>query len=206
MSTHFFTGLLAGLVFTVAIGAQNAFVLRQGIRHEHVLPIALICSLADLVLIAGGIGGIGLILQRHPGFFSLACQAGAVFLLATALFSARRACAGRAAVVGGGQRLSRSAAILSCLGFTFLNPHVYLDTVIMLGTLGNQHGPQGRWIFAAGAVTASIVWFFSLAYGAGRLAPLFRRPAAWRLLDAAIALTMFLLAVGLLGAGDALRA
>ena len=197
MSTHFFTGLLAGLVFTVAIGAQNAFVLRQGIRHEHVLPIALICSLADLVLIAGGIGGIGLILQRHPEFFTLACRAGAVFLLATALFSARRACAGREAVVGGGQRLSRSAAILSCLGFTFLNPHVYLDTVIMLGTLGNQHGPHGRWIFAAGAITASVIWFFSLAYGAGRLAPLFRRPQTWRVFDASVALMMMGLAGGL---------
>ena len=95
-------------------------------------------------------------------------------------------------------------ALLSCLGFTFLNPHVYLDTVIILGTLGNQHGPEGRWFFGAGAITASVVWFFSLAYGARLLAPLFRSPRAWRLLDALTALTLFLIAIGLLRTGDTL--
>lgn len=205
MNTHYFAGLVAGFIFTVAIGAQNAFVLRQGLRREHLLPIALICSLADLVLIGAGIAGLGALLQQHPHLMILLRFSGAVFLLAYAAHAFRRACAGPAEVSGATKATSLRVALLSCLGFTFLNPQVYLDTVIILGTLGNQHGEEGRWIFGAGAITASVLWFFGLAYGARRLLPLFRHPGAWRLLDTLIAIMMLALAVGLLNAGDALR-
>jgi L-lysine exporter family protein LysE/ArgO len=204
MTPPYLAGLLAGLVFTAAIGAQNAFVLRQGIRREHLLPVALICSLADVILISAGIAGLGSVLQQHPDFVAFARLAGATFLLAYAAHAARRAWAGQAFSEKNLPRVSLQMAVLSSLGFTFLNPHVYLDTVLILGTLGNQHGPEGRWFFGAGAITASVVWFFSLAYGARRLAPLFRKALAWRLLDALTALTLFLLAVGLLNAGEAL--
>lgn len=203
MNSHYFAGLVAGFIFTVAIGAQNAFVLRQGLRREHLLPVALICSMADIVLIGAGIAGLGTLLQQHPNLMVLLRFSGAVFLLAYAAHAFRRACAGLPSVSGDTQVTSSRVAIISCLGFTFLNPHVYLDTVIILGTLGNQHGEDGRWIFGAGAITASILWFFSLAYGARRLLPLFRHPGAWRVLDALIAVTMLTLAVGLLNAGDA---
>lgn len=202
MNAPYLAGLVSGLVFTVAIGAQNAFVLRHGLRREHLLPIALICSLADAGLISAGIAGLGSFLQRYPDFMALARTAGATFLLAYAAHAARRAWAGHAFSDPSGARVSLPVAILSCLGFTFLNPHVYLDTVIILGTLGNQQGPEGRWLFGAGAITASVIWFFSLAYGARRLAPLFRRASAWRLLDALTALTLFLLAVGLLKSSE----
>ena len=203
MNAPYLAGLVSGLVFIVAIGAQNAFVLRQGLRREHLLPIALICSLADAGLISAGIAGLGSFLQQHPDFMAVASTAGATFLLAYAAHAARRAWAGRSLSDPACTNASLHMAILSCLGFTFLNPHVYLDTVIILGTLGNQHGPDGRWLFGAGAITASVIWFFSLAYGARRLAPLFRRPMAWRLLDALTALTLFLLAVGFLNGGEA---
>ena len=198
MNANFVAGLASGLALTVAIGAQNAFVLRQGIRREHLLPIVVICSTADAFLISVGIGGVGLILQQHAEIIVFARQAGALFLLAYAAHAFRRAWVGQQALSANGEGASLGVAILSCLGFTFLNPHVYLDTVILLGTLGNQHGPDGRWLFCMGAVSGSVLWFFSLAYGARLLTPLFRRPAAWRVLDSLVALTLLTMAVGLL--------
>ncbi len=199
MNTPYFAGLLSGLALTVAIGAQNAFVLRQGIRREHLLPIVLVCALSDALLIGCGIAGLGALLQSHPELMRTARYAGATFLLAYAAHAARRACIGQQMSEEESEGATLQIALLSCLGFTFLNPHVYLDTVVLLGALGNQHGEEGRWFFGAGAVTGSVVWFFSLAYGARMLTPLFRKAGAWRLLDTLIAATMLALAALLLG-------
>ena len=202
MNTHYLAGLLSGLALTIAIGAQNAFVLRQGIRREHLLPIVLVCALSDALLITGGIAGLGVLLQSYPALMSTARYAGAVFLLAYATHAASRAWVGQHMAEEESEDSTLQIALLSCLGFTFLNPHVYLDTVVLLGALGNQHGTEGRWVFGAGAVTGSVVWFLSLAYGARMLAPLFRKAAAWRLLDILIATTMALLAIGLIIADE----
>ena len=191
-------GFLTGLALIVPIGAQNTFVLRQGIRREHVLLVVGVCVLADAVLVAAGIAGAGAAITSHPRVLSAVRYGGAAFLLAfgaTALLRARHPAgpepAGRAPV-------GRAGVLLACLGFTFLNPHVYLDTVVLLGALGSTHAGAGRWVFGAGAVVASITWFFSLGFGAGRLGPLFARPRAWQVLDCAIGVVMVGLAVALI--------
>ena len=199
-ATHYFTGLASGLALIVAIGAQNTFVLRQGIRRQHVLPVALLCIAADALLISLGIAGLGALLRSHPAWIDIARQAGALFLLAYAGHAFRRALIGQQSLDESGEGATLRVALLSCLGFTFLNPHTYLDTVVLLGALGNQQGEEGRWLFGAGAITASLLWFFALAYGARLLSPLFRRPVAWRVLDSLIALTLLALALNLFGA------
>ena len=199
-ATHYFTGLASGLALIVAIGAQNTFVLRQGIRRQHVLPVALLCIAADALLISLGIAGLGALLSGHPAWIDIARQAGALFLLAYAGHAFRRALIGQQSLDEAGEGATLRVALLSCLGFTFLNPHTYLDTVVLLGALGNQQGEEGRWLFGAGAITASLLWFFALAYGARLLSPLFRRPVAWRVLDSLIALTLLTLALNLFGA------
>ena len=199
-ATHYFTGLASGLALIVAIGAQNTFVLRQGIRRQHVLPVALLCIAADALLISLGIAGLGALLRSHPAWIDIARQAGALFLLAYAGHAFRRALIGQQSLDERGDGAPLRVALLSCLGFTFLNPHTYLDTVVLLGALGNQQGEEGRWLFGAGAITASLLWFFALAYGARLLSPLFRRPVAWRVLDSLIALTLLTLALNLFGA------
>ena len=199
-ATHYFTGLASGLALIVAIGAQNTFVLRQGIRRQHVLPVALLCIAADALLISLGIAGLGALLRSHPAWIDIARQAGALFLLAYAGHAFRRALIGQQSLDEAGEGATLRVALLSCLGFTFLNPHTYLDTVVLLGALGNQQGEEGRWLFGAGAITASLLWFFALAYGARLLSPLFRRPVAWRVLDSLIALTLLTLALNLFGA------
>lgn len=199
-ATHYFTGLASGLALIVAIGAQNTFVLRQGIRRQHVLPVALLCIAADALLISLGIAGLGALLSGHPAWIDIARQAGALFLLAYAGHAFRRALIGQQSLDERGDGAPLRVALLSCLGFTFLNPHTYLDTVVLLGALGNQQGEEGRWLFGAGAITASLLWFFALAYGARLLSPLFRRPVAWRVLDSLIALTLLTLALNLFGA------
>ena len=199
-ATHYFTGLASGLALIVAIGAQNTFVLRQGIRRQHVLPVALLCIAADALLISLGIAGLGAVLRGHPAWIDIARQAGALFLLAYAGHAFRRALIGQQSLDEAGEGATLRVALLSCLGFTFLNPHTYLDTVVLLGALGNQQGEEGRWLFGAGAITASLLWFFALAYGARLLSPLFRRPVAWRVLDSLIALTLLTLALNLFGA------
>ena len=199
-ATHYFTGLASGLALIVAIGAQNTFVLRQGIRRQHVLPVALLCIAADALLISLGIAGLGALLRSHPAWIDIARQAGALFLLAYAGHAFRRALIGQQSLDEPGEGATLRVALLSCLGFTFLNPHTYLDTVVLLGALGNQQGEEGRWLFGAGAITASLLWFFALAYGARLLSPLFHRPVAWRVLDSLIALTLLALALNLFGA------
>ncbi|WP_313950879.1 LysE/ArgO family amino acid transporter [Accumulibacter sp.] len=189
MPADLIAGFLSGAVLIVAIGAQNSYVLRQGVRREHILPLVLICASADALLIAAGIAGLGAVIQAQPVFLSLARHGGAVFLLLYGLASARRALQPEQLILDAGPGVPLGVALATCLGFTFLNPHVYLDTVILLGSLASQR-EEGRWIFGAGAVAASFVWFFALGYGARLLAPLFAKPSSWRVLDSLISMTM----------------
>jgi len=192
-------GLGLGLSLIVAIGAQNAFVLRQGLRREHVLAVVLICALSDAALIAAGVAGGGVLFTALPWLVDVIRWAGAAFLLAYGILAAIRAlrrptpdAAGlRAGTATAG---TLGAAIATCLALTWLNPHVYLDTVLLLGSVASTHGAH-RWFFAAGAVTGSILWFSALGFGARLLAPLFAKPLAWRILDGLIAVVMIALAV-----------
>ena len=189
-------GFVAGLSLIVAIGAQNAFVLRQGIRNEHVLPVVILCAVSDLVLIVAGVAGVGALVTAHPQLMTIARYGGAAFLLGYGLLAARRALQPAVMTPGDAGSARLPAVLLTCLALTFLNPHVYLDTVVLLGTLASQQG-DGRWRFGAGAAAASTVWFFGLGFGARRLAGLFAKPVTWRILDGAIALTMIALSVSL---------
>ena len=196
--TTLLAGLGSGLSLIVAIGAQNAFVLRQGIRREHVGPVALLCALADALLIGAGVLGIGTLVERAPGVLDVVRWGGVAFLLCYAGLALRRAVhpdALRAGEPATGASLR--AALTTAAALTFLNPHVYLDTVLLLGSIANQYGDDGRWVFAVGATLGSFGWFFGLGYGARRLAPLFARPMAWRVLDGLIAVVMVLIALSL---------
>ncbi len=195
-------GFGLGLSLIVAIGAQNLFVLRQGIRREHVLLVATICAVSDAALIIAGVAGLGLVLQSIPWLVPVVRWAGAVFLLVYGLLAARRAWRPSGEVLdprdAGGRRPPTGAAAvaLTCLALTWLNPHVYLDTVFLLGSIAGTHGDDRGW-FAVGAVAASIVWFFSLAYGARLLGRVLATPRAWRILDAVVAVVMIAIAVSL---------
>jgi L-lysine exporter family protein LysE/ArgO len=182
------------LSLIVAIGAQNAFVLRQGIRREHVLPVVLTCALSDALLISGGIAGLGALLTSSPLALSIAKYGGAAFLFTYAVVAARRAFRPGAMSPADHAPAALRSVVLTCLGFTYLNPHVYLDTVVLLGALANQRGTDGRWIYGLGAVTASFAWFFTLGLLARKLGPIFARPRSWQFLDAGIALVMTILA------------
>ena len=191
------TGFATGLSLIVAIGAQNAFVLRQGLRREHVLPVAALCATADALLVTAGVAGVGTLVESAPLVVDVLRWGGVAFLLAYAALALRRALRPGALVVED-RAPSRLLPVLgTAAALTFLNPHVYLDTVLLLGSIAAQHGPDGRWVFAAGAVVASVVWFFGLGLGARRLAPLFTRPAAWRVVDLLVAAVMVAVAVGL---------
>lgn len=209
-----FAGLGLGLSLIVAIGAQNVFVLRQGIRREHVLPVVLICALSDAALILAGVAGLGFVISTAPWLVVIARWAGAVFLLAYGLLAARRAWKGTgdalqveatedpAPMHSGGTltatrtRTPLAPVLLTVLALTWLNPHVYLDTVLMLGSIAATHGEE-RWLFAAGAVAASILWFTALGFGARYLGRWLRTPLSWRILDAVIAVVMIAIAVSL---------
>jgi L-lysine exporter family protein LysE/ArgO len=194
--TSILTGFAASAVLIIAIGAQNAFVLRQGLRREHVLPVVLTCALSDLILIMAGIGGLGAVVTARPGAVTIIRWVGMVFLTAYAVLAARRAM--RPAALNPAERAPATlrATLLACLAFTYLNPHVYLDTVLLLGSIAQQH--PHRWLFGLGAAAASVAWFTALGAGAHRLAPLLGRPAAWRVLDALIALVMLAVAANLI--------
>jgi L-lysine exporter family protein LysE/ArgO len=191
------SGLGLGLSLIVAIGAQNAFVLRQGLRVEHVGVVVALCAASDAVLIAAGVGGAGALVTRAPAVLRVVGLAGAAFLLAYGVLAARRAWRPAALVTqGGGGRTALAATVVTCLGLTWLNPHVYLDTVALLGTLSGTYGTN-RWAFGVGAALGSLLWFSALGYGARLLRPVFARPAAWRVLDTLIAVVMVALAVSL---------
>ena len=184
-------GLATGLGLIVAIGAQNAYVLRLGIAGlaRTILAVVLICALSDAVLIVAGVLGIGVLVERAPVLLIVLRVLGAGFLIVYGLLAARRAIRPQALKVEGGVNPGLRTAVLTALAFTWLNPHVYLDTLLFLGSVANQQG-DGRWLFAIGAVTASFVWFFGLGFGARALRPVFARPSAWRILDALIAAVM----------------
>lgn len=199
--TVFATAFALSLAFIVAIGAQNAFVLRQGLRREHVGPIVAFCALADALLIAAGVFGLARVLGERPALARLLAAAGVLFLTAyglRALWRARRPGVLQAADAGSAARPALGAVLAQAAGFTLLNPHVYLDTVLLMGSIGAQQPPLGRGVFVAGAASGSVAWFVALGYGARALAPWFARPRAWQLLDVVIGLTMLVLAVSLL--------
>ncbi|SFK81303.1 LysE/ArgO family amino acid transporter [Streptomyces pini] len=188
-------GLAAGLALIIAIGAQNAFVLRQGIRREHVGAVVALCTAGDVVLILGGTAGIGALVSRFPGVLEVLRWAGAAYLAWWAVRSFVSAV--KPASLKADAARSRRSVITTTLALTFLNPHVYLDTVVLLGSLANQQGPDARWIFAAGAVTGSVVWFSALGYGARALSGALSSPRTWRVVDLVIGVVMLVLAVNL---------
>lgn len=190
-------GFLIQMGLIVAIGAQNAFILRQGVKGEHVLAICLICTLSDAILIAVGVGGFGALASLAPWFASLMRWGGAAFLAVYGGRSALSAWKGSAGLVeGGAETGSLRGAVAACLAFTWLNPHVYLDTVGLIGAI-SAHYAGHRAAFGAGAASASAVFFFSLGYGARLLRPVLASPKAWRVLDGGIAATMWAIAAGL---------
>jgi L-lysine exporter family protein LysE/ArgO len=225
-------GLGLGLSLIIAIGAQNLFVLRQGIRREHVFAVAAVCAISDAVLIIVGVSGVGAVLAV-PWLIDVVRWAGAAFLVGYGVLAARRALRpsgeslevrstegatvdGPASSTGSGAassvgtrtqgavstrraraRGTLAATVATCLALTWLNPHVYLDTVFLLGTVANTHGDPGRWWFALGASIASVAWFFALAYGGRLLGRVLASPRAWRILDGVIAIVMVALGISL---------
>lgn len=193
----FLTGFFLSAALIMAIGAQNLFVLRQGLRREHVGPVVLFCGSADALLIAAGVGGVGAFLAALPQLADGLAVGGAAFLAWYGIKALQRLAAPDAMVVGGGQGLTLGRALAATAGFTFLNPHVYLDTVLLMGAAGSAQPAALRPLFVAGAVTASFTWFAALGYGARLLEPLFAKPASWRVLDAIVGVTMLSLAASL---------
>jgi L-lysine exporter family protein LysE/ArgO len=211
--TPLLAGFGLGLSLIVAIGAQNLFVLRQGLRREYVFLVAAVCAASDALLIALGVSGVGLVLESVPWLVGVVRWAGAAFLVGYGLLAAKRAWrptgetltsateagapdspqSGPTAVA---TRPRLTPVIATCLALTWLNPHVYLDTVFLLGTVANTHG-DARWIFGAGAIAASLIWFFGLAAGARHLGRWLATPRAWRILDAIIAVVMIAIGVSL---------
>jgi len=197
MSPAFISGFALGFSLILAIGAQNAFVLRQGVRREHVFWVCLTCAVSDAILIAVVVAGFGALATAVPQFEPVMRYGGAAFLVwygAVNFYSAWKG--GAALDLANGQQASLTATLAIVLAFTWLNPHVYLDTVVLVGSVSAQY--DSRFWFGAGAVTASFVFFFSLGYGARLLAPVFVRPRAWQVLDMIIGATMWAIAVKLL--------
>jgi len=197
MFTSFVPGFALGFGLILAIGAQNAFVLRQGLRRENVFWICLTCAVSDAVLIAAGVAGFGGLAEKASWFGPLMRWGGTAFLLWYGARSFRSAWVGGAAMpTDGPNGASLRGALLTVLALTWLNPHVYLDTVVLIGSVSAQY--PDRVTFALGAMTSSFVFFFGLGYGARVLAPVFRRPAAWRALDTVVGLTMWAIAAKLI--------
>lgn len=192
-------GFGTGLSLIVAIGAQNAFVLRQGVRRDAVLAVVGICALSDAVLIALGVGGVGAVVVAWPGAVRAVGITGGLFLLCYGVLAARRVLGPGAAGLSteGEAAGSRRRAVLTCLAMTWLNPHVYLDTVFLLGSLAADRGAL-RWTFGLGAALASLCWFAALGFGARLLGRFLVRPTAWRVLDGLVAVTMLALGATLM--------
>ncbi|MBW8757001.1 MAG: amino acid transporter [Burkholderiales bacterium] len=198
-------GLSLGASLVVAVGAQNTFVLQQGLRREHVGAVVAVCLGLDAILMTLGVNGVAAALGSHPALLAAMGWAGVAFLLWYAWQAARRAVSGQAlSTRAGGRAKPLGGVLLQTLACTLLNPHVYLDTLLLVGAVGAQQAPVLRPAFIAGCVSASAVWFVGLGFGARLLAPVFARPAAWRWLDGGVALTMGLL--GLRLAAGVLRA
>lgn len=190
-------GFALGLSLILAIGAQNAFVLRQGLRRAHVFAVCLTCAVSDAALIVAGVGGFGWLVAHFPWIEPVMTWGGAAFLIVYGAFSLRRALGPPEALdAAQGAPGPLSTTLLTCLALTWLNPHVYLDTVVLLGSVSTQY--DHRAAFGFGAVTASFCFFFALGYGARAAAPFFARPTAWRVLDAVVAGIMWIVAAGLI--------
>lgn len=199
-------GLLAGLTLIIAIGSQNVFVLRQGIRREHVGAVVAVCIASDVVLISAGAGGLGALVRAMPEAVEVARWAGVAFLLGYAALAARRALRGGEALTADGSARSartrgtgRAAAVTTALALTWLNPHVYLDTVLLLGSIASTHGAQA-WQFVLGALIGSTLWFTALGFGARSLGRFLSSPRSWQVLDGVVAVTMVAVA-GMLAVG-----
>jgi L-lysine exporter family protein LysE/ArgO len=190
-------GFGTGLSLIVAIGAQNAFVLRQGIRREHIAAVVAVCSISDVALIAAGVAGFGVLIAAYPDIVTVTKFGGAAFLIAYGLLAGRRAWRPTGLTPSDSTPARLFSVVLTCLALTWLNPHVYLDTLVLLGALANEHHGS-RWLFGVGAVAASTLWFTTLGFGARQLQGLFTRPVAWRILDGLIAVTMIALGIALL--------
>jgi L-lysine exporter family protein LysE/ArgO len=204
LGSAFTTGFALSATLIIAIGAQNAFVLRQGIRKEHVGPIVVFCALADLLLIGAGVAGLAGVLGESPILVSLLTIAGSAFLVWYGVRALSRALVPQSLQVAAGSApLSLGNAMAQAVGFTLLNPHVYLDTVLLMGSIGTRQPADMRVWFVGGAACASGVWFTTLGFGARLLAPIFARPQAWRVLDTLVGLTMLTLAVVLIRQGMA---
>lgn len=189
-------GFLTGLSLIVAIGAQNAFVLRQGLRRQHVLSVVLICAFSDALLIVLGIAGLGAAINSAPLLLEVFRYGGAAYLLWFAIRAIRSAVRPSTLVESDKQIDSLRQTIVTALALTYLNPHVYIDTVLLLGSIANQF--QDRWLFGLGAASASFVWFFSLGFGASWLGKYVKKPVFWRILDVFIAIVMITIAAMLL--------
>lgn len=195
------TGFLTGVGLIIAIGPQNAFILRQGIRRERVAVVVLVCVIADVALIALGTAGIGIVFEHAPWVVEIMRWGGVVYLVWFAWTSIRSAFGDSEALVPAAsgdpaaERRSAVSVAAATAALTFLNPHVYLDTVVMLGTVANQH--ELRWVFSGGAMLGSLVWFAALGWGAHLLAPVLRSPRVWRIVDVAIAAVMLMIAAKL---------
>jgi L-lysine exporter family protein LysE/ArgO len=197
MWQSYLNGLLISLGLIIAIGTQNAYVLTQSLRREHHLSVALLCIVCDVVLVAAGVFGLANVLAHSPMLLAIARWGGVIFLLWYGAMALRRAVSPQSLAQGDadGQR-SRRAVLLTALAVTLLNPHVYLDTVLLIGSLGAQQAVPGAYV--AGAASASVLWFSTLAIGAAWLAPWLARPTTWRLLDLMVAVMMFSVAVQLI--------
>lgn len=192
-ATDYISGFLLGLTLILAIGSQNAFVLKQGIKREHIFIICLFCAVSDALLISAGVAGFGAVTARYPQVVTIAKLAGVVFLLGYGLQSLYASVRLSHALTAEGQVVtSLKKALLLCFGFTWLNPHVYLDTLVLVGMVST--GASSKLVFASGAVSASFVFFFALGYGARLLKPIFARPKAWNILDALVGILMLYLA------------
>jgi L-lysine exporter family protein LysE/ArgO len=204
LGSAFTTGFALGATLIIAIGAQNAFVLRQGIRKEHVAPIVAFCAIADLLLIGAGVAGLASILWDSPTLVALLTIAGSAFLIWYGIRALQRALLPQSLrAAAGNEPLSLGNAMTQAAGFTLLNPHVYLDTVLLMGSIGTRQPPDLRIWFVGGAACASGVWFTTLGFGARLLAPIFAKPRAWQVLDTVVGLTMLFLAVVLIRQGIA---
>jgi len=188
--SSYLNGLLVALGLIMAIGAQNAFVLAQSLRREHHVSVALVCMTCDAILITAGVFGLAALLQQYPLAMEVTRWGGVLFLVGYSLLALRRAFADQSLVAGAAERplRARRAVLLTTLAITLLNPHVYLDTMVLIGSIGAQQS-WPVW-FVAGAASASILWFFSLALGAARLAPMLQRPITWRIIDLLVAVMM----------------
>jgi L-lysine exporter family protein LysE/ArgO len=197
MWQSYLNGLLVAGGLIMAIGTQNAFVLAQSLRREHHLPVAALCILCDALLVTAGVFGLATLLAQSPLLLAAARWGGAAFLLWYGSQALRRACSRQSLQHGGGSGVrSLRAVLLSALAVTLLNPHVYLDTVLLIGSLGAQQTEPGAYV--VGAASASLMWFSALAIGAAWLAPWLARPATWRLLDLLVAVMMFSVAAQLI--------